>query len=178
MDMILFLSGLFQVFLALTTGIFFIFFTFSFFKKLTKDIDEVEQLKRGNVSLSLLCAAIVFSVVLIVKNAIEPGVDLFSLSLRDPQGFAVESILLHLGIMTAHLVIAGIFAFVSVFLGFKLFMLLTRDLDEMQEIRNDNLAVGILISVVIISIALFVSPGIRTILEALIPFPAAGNPGG
>ena len=50
-------------------------------------------------------------------------------------------------------------------------MRLTKDLDELKEIKENNIAVSIYLSIIIIALALLLEPGIRTILDALIPFP-------
>jgi uncharacterized membrane protein YjfL (UPF0719 family) len=50
-------------------------------------------------------------------------------------------------------------------------MKLTKDLDELKEIKANNIAVSIYLSVIIIAIAMILEPGIRTVLDALIPFP-------
>ena len=46
-----------------------------------------------------------------------------------------------------------------------------RDIDEFKEIKGNNIAVSIFLSVIIIAIALLLEPGLRTLLDALIPFP-------
>ncbi len=51
------------------------------------------------------------------------------------------------------------------------FMWLTKDLDELAEIKNNNIAVSLLLGIIIISIALLLQPGITTILDSLIPYP-------
>ena len=42
---------------------------------------------------------------------------------------------------------------------------------ELKEIKENNIAVSIFLSVIIIAIALLLEPGLRTLLDALIPFP-------
>ena len=73
--------------------------------------------------------------------------------------------------MLGHIILAGIIAFGSIYLALKIFMRLTKDLDELKEIKENNIAVSIFLSVIIISIALLLEPGLQTILNALIPFP-------
>ena len=50
-------------------------------------------------------------------------------------------------------------------------MWLTKDLDELKEIKENNIAVGLLLGIIIVSMALLLEPGIVTVLDSLIPFP-------
>jgi uncharacterized membrane protein YjfL (UPF0719 family) len=74
-------------------------------------------------------------------------------------------------LMLGHIILAGIVALGAIYLGLHVFMRLTKDLDELKEIKENNIAVSIYLSVIIIALALLLEPGIRTILDALIPFP-------
>ena len=53
-----------------------------------------------------------------------------------------------------------------------IFMKLTKDLNELLEIKKNNTAVSILLSVILVSLALLLQPGIVALLDALIPFPS------
>lgn len=173
MDLLLLIAGLVQVVLALLTAVLFVYAAFSFFRSMTRNIDEMKELANNNISVGLLSGSIIFSIAYIVKSSIEPATDALSQVLRSADS-AILDYLKVTGIMLGHILIAGILSFFSVYLALRLFMGLTRHLDELAEIRRNNIAVGILVAVIVISIALFIEPGVRTILESLIPLPPTG----
>jgi uncharacterized membrane protein YjfL (UPF0719 family) len=74
-------------------------------------------------------------------------------------------------IMIGHIILGGIIAFTAIFIALQIFISLTNDLDELKEIKESNTAVGILLGIIIVSIALLLQPGVDTILNSLIPFP-------
>ena len=74
--------------------------------------------------------------------------------------------------MLVQIIVASTIAFIIIFIALSLYTHLTRELDEMEEIKNNNIAVSIVLGVVIISISLLMQQGIKSILDALIPFPA------
>ena len=74
-------------------------------------------------------------------------------------------------IMLGHIVLGGIIGFTTIYVALQIFMWLTKDLDELKEIKENNIAVGILLGIIIVSIALLLEPGIVTVLDSLIPFP-------
>jgi uncharacterized membrane protein YjfL (UPF0719 family) len=73
--------------------------------------------------------------------------------------------------MLGHIILGGIIAFTAIYFALQIFIWLTKDLDELKEIKESNTAVGILLGIIIVSIALLLQPGIVTVLDSLIPFP-------
>lgn len=56
---------------------------------------------------------------------------------------------------------------------FGLFSLLTKGIHEYEEIKKNNLAVAIIVSVAIISITLIVKESVAVLISALLPYPQA-----
>ena len=73
--------------------------------------------------------------------------------------------------MIGHILLGGIIAFSAIYIALQIFIKLTADLDELKEIKENNTAVGILLGIIIVSMALLLQPGVDTILNSLIPFP-------
>ncbi len=170
MDLMLLIAGLAQLIISLAVGIVFVFAAFNFFKSLTKNIDEMKELTNNNISVALLSGSIVFSIVYIVHASMGPAIDALKQTLVDTSA-NIWSYLKTSALMLSHIVIAGLLSFFSVYLAFRIFIRLTRGLDELAEVKKNNVAVGILLAVIIVSIALFIQPAVKTILEALIPLP-------
>ena len=170
MDISLLIAGILQLILSLLIGLTFIYAGFRFFHKRIKTIDEISELKKNNIAVAILNGSIIISLVIMVKNAIEPAITTFTLTLRNPDS-TLSSFLQTAGIMLIQIMVAGAIAFISIYVALSLYTFLTRDLDELDEIKKNNIAVSIVLGVVIISISLLMQQGIKSILDALIPFP-------
>lgn len=170
MDLILLITGLLQLLLSLVIGVFFIYAAVRVFQKLTRGINETEELKKNNIAVGILNAAIAFSIIIIVKNSMESSITIFSNTLRNPDAEFLTYLKTAL-LMLGHIILAGIIAIAIIYTALRIFMHLTKDLDELGEIKENNIAVSIFLSVIIVTLALLFEPGIRTILDALIPFP-------
>ena len=170
MDLSLLIAGILQLILSLVTGLAFIYAGFRFFHKRIKDIDEISELKKNNIAVAILNGSIILSLVIMVKNAIEPAITTFTLTLRNPDS-SLTSFLQTAAIMLIQIIVAGVLAFLAIYIALNLYTFLTRDLDEIDEIKKNNIAVSIVLGVVIISISLLMQQGIKSILDALIPFP-------
>jgi uncharacterized membrane protein YjfL (UPF0719 family) len=171
MDISLLISGILQLFLSLFIGIIFIYAGFKFFHKKIKSINEIEELKKNNIAVAILNASIILALVIMVKNAVEPAITVFSMALRNPSA-TFSSFIQTAGIMLVQIIIAGFIAYISIYFAISLYTYLTKDLDELGEIKNNNIAVSIVLGIVIISISLLMQQGIKSILDALIPFPS------
>ncbi len=171
MDLSLLLAGSIQLLLSLVIAIVFIYSGFRFFHKRIKSINEIEELKKNNIAVAILNASIILALVIMVKNAIEPAITVFSMTLRNPTA-TINSFLQMAGIMLVQIIVAGIIAYIAIYVAINLYMHLTKDIDELSEIKNNNIAVSIVLGIVIISISLIMQQGIKSILDALIPFPA------
>ena len=171
MDLSLLVSGILQLILSLTIGVVFIYAGFRFFHKRLKSINEIEELKKNNIAVAILNASIILALVIMVKNAIEPAITVFSMALRNPNATFI-SFLQMAGIMLVQIILAGCIAYISIYFAINLYTHLTKDIDELGEIKNNNIAVSIVLGIVIISISLLMQQGIKSILDALIPFPS------
>ncbi|MBK7227608.1 MAG: DUF350 domain-containing protein [Ignavibacteriales bacterium] len=171
MDISLLAAGVLQLILSLFIGLIFIYAGFRFFHKRIKSINEIEELKKNNVAVAILNGSIILALVIMVKNAIEPAITVFSMAIRNPNATFI-SFLQMAGIMLVQIIVAGLIAYISIYIAINLYTHLTKDIDELGEIKNNNIAVSIVLGIVIISISLLMQQGIKSILDALIPFPS------
>jgi uncharacterized membrane protein YjfL (UPF0719 family) len=170
MDIILLITGIVQVFLSLIIAVTLVYLASKIFRKLISGINETEELKRNNVAVAILNGSIVLALILVVKKSIESSVTIFGNTLRNPD--TVYSSYMQTGlIMIGHILLGGIVAFAAIYTALQIFIRLTGDLDELKEIKESNTAVGILLGIIIVSMALLLQPGVDTILNSLIPFP-------
>ncbi len=170
MNWLLFISGAVQILLSLVLGVLFIYLAFLAFSRLTRGIDGLAELANNNISGAIVNGSIILSIVYLMRNALEPAILILTNTMRDPNAEA-GTYLRTAWIIFLQIGVTAILGFLSMYVALQLFIRLTRDLNEFDEVRKNNIAVGILMGVVIFCIAMLVQPGIRTLLDALIPFP-------
>ncbi len=170
MDLILLITGIVQIFLSLLIAVTLVFLSSKIFRKLISGINETEELKKNNVAVAILNGSIVLALILVVKKSIESAITIFGNTLRNPDS-VLSSYLKTAAIMLGHILLGGIIAFSAIYVALQIFIWLTMDLDELKEIKEGNTAVGILLGIIIVAMALLLQPGVDTILNSLIPFP-------
>jgi uncharacterized membrane protein YjfL (UPF0719 family) len=170
MDLILLITGIVQVFLSLLIAVTLVYLSSKIFRKMITGINETEELKKNNVAVAILNGSIVLALVIVVKKSIESAIIIFGNVLRNPDA-VVSSYIKSAVIMLGHILLGGIIAFTSIYAALQIFIWLTKDLDELKEIKENNTAVGILLGIIIVAMALLLQQGVDTILNSLIPFP-------
>lgn len=170
MDFILLLTGIVQIAMSLLIGVLLIYLASKLLQKLISGIDEIDELKKNNIAVAILNGSITFSLILVVKNSVESAITIFSNTLRDPKAEFISFLKTAL-IMLLHVLVAGIVAFTVISIALLIFVRLTKELDELGQIKKNNVAVSILLGIIIISMAMLLQPGIITVLDSLIPFP-------
>jgi uncharacterized membrane protein YjfL (UPF0719 family) len=144
--------------------------TFSTTRLFIRLIRRKHQITPDNVSFAVLLAAVIFSVGYTISGVLEPFFKMVSTvrMLEKNSADAFFSILKYGSIF----VVAGfIVCFLVIFLGMYLFNLINTEIEELEEISKNNVAVGILVGAIIIVITLFVKGSIIFFLENIIPYP-------
>ncbi len=171
-----FLYGLVYLLVSLVFGTLTLFIVLKCFNVLTRDIDDMEELRNNNIAVSLINSAIVFSTALFISESVGASMEAFKNNIFDYAGPATAFFKLKIyGIMLAHFVLSVVLAFLVLWLSIQIFIHLTRSLDEFAEIKKNNHAVGIFLAVFILSMALILKPGVGKLLKGIVPFPEVSS---
>lgn len=121
--------------------------------KLTKGIDEWEEIGKGNYAVAIYVAGIFISVAIIVGPGI---IGLFRTF--DLIGIVVGFV---------QLLLALALAVAMQYVGLSIFGRMSKDLDEWAELRKGNAAIGIVMAAIVIAISTIVSQGVASIIAAI-----------
>ncbi|MBN1697485.1 MAG: DUF350 domain-containing protein [Spirochaetales bacterium] len=159
--------SLFQIGAGLILGTILLFIGFKLIGFWARKIYKIEQY---NTSFAILIGGVLFSIGYFIKSIVEPLITTFRYLLggREEIGEAIGTAVIYILIYFS---LAFVFSFIVIVISFFLFTLFTQKLNEMEEIRNNNIAIGIILAVVIIVISLIVGDGFTLLTESIIPFP-------
>jgi len=107
---------------------------------------------------------------LIIRKALYPAVSSLQTTLYAGMDFG--SALQMMGLTLVYVILALVLAVAGIGFSARLFLRLTHDIDEMAEIKLNNVAVAVTLGSVIVVMSLFLSHGVQSFLSALIPYPA------
>jgi len=166
--------SLFEFTLAVVMSGVIIALTYKIFIRANPDFNMEDEIKKGNVAVGTLMAAILFAASMILQKGLGAVVSMFRLYISAPgeSPFGLWKLAL---LCLAHLGISMLLAVITISVTLRLFGRLDKNLQAGKELQKGNLAVGILLSGVVLVAALYVGEGVSSISKALVPQPSIGR---
>ncbi|MEK7383099.1 MAG: DUF350 domain-containing protein [Elusimicrobiota bacterium] len=166
--------SLFHFLLMVVMSGFVIFLTYRTFIKANPDFDMESEIKKGNIAVGLLVATILFSASQILLAGAESSISMFRLHMLAPTE-ENASLLKLTALIFGHLTMSMFLAVISISVTLRLFGRLTKHMEEGKELQKGNIAVGILLSSVVLVSSLYVRDGVSALSKALTPQPSIGR---
>ncbi|MGB6680534.1 MAG: DUF350 domain-containing protein [Candidatus Bathyarchaeia archaeon] len=121
--------------------------------KLTKGINEWEEVSKGNNAVAIYMAGIFLSVAIIIG----PGIlGLFR---------TMEIVGIALGFV--QLIFALILAVAAQYIGLSVLSKLMKGVDTWEELRNGNIATAIVMAATVVAVGTIVATGVQSIIEVI-----------
>ncbi|HEX4047922.1 MAG TPA: hypothetical protein VH309_08815 [Elusimicrobiota bacterium] len=153
---------------------FVIYWTYRTFIRANPDFDMEEEITKGNVAVGVLVGTILYCASQILMAGTDSSVQMLRMHMLAPTE-QNASVLGLLGRMAGHLAISMGLAVVSISLTLRLFGRLTRRMHAGKELQKGNLAVGILLSSVVLVSSIYIKDGVSSLMKALTPQPSFGQ---
>lgn len=159
--------SIFDFILMVVMSAFVIALTYRIFVKANPDFHMGQEIKKGNIAVGILMAAILVSASYILMAGTESSIAMFRMHMMAPNDG--ESVWQIFGLIFAHLAISMMLAVVSISVTLRMFGRLERELRAGKELQNGNLAVGVLLAAVVVISSMYVREGVSALSKALTP---------
>jgi uncharacterized membrane protein YjfL (UPF0719 family) len=126
------------------------------FDKLTAGIDELAEIRKGNAAVGIFFLSILLSLAILIR----PGVAEFAAGIEPGYSLSLMAVLALINI--TKLAFSLMVAIIAVFCAFSLLDYLTRNMDEVHELKRGNVAVALLIAGLLLSVSFVVEAGMQT----------------
>jgi uncharacterized membrane protein YjfL (UPF0719 family) len=113
---------------------------FGMFDKLTKGVDELAEIKRGNVAVGLLLSAVIFA----IGNVISSGVTALTTSLMNPSLSLAYVLSIIVGVVI--LVIALWVGTYVIGLALRILDTMAKNIEVLKEVASGNVAISIMVT--------------------------------
>lgn len=157
-------AGVLQLIVGLALASFTIWTGIRIFDKQTKNIDEIEELKKGNVAVGVLMAGVVLSIATIVQSGIS---GLSRAVTTVAPGSTASAYLYAILVGFIQVAIALLLASFAITLALKIFGKVTKGIDEEAELKKGNVAIAILMTGVLLSVAFVIQAGVSGLSAAI-----------
>jgi len=157
--------GLIDIFISMLFTVFVIWISYKVIHKLISRNDNTK-----NVSVAIILSSVLLSMGILIQETADPIMNV--LRLLTTQDLSYQAIFLKLlKVMMIYLGLAIFFGFLVNAIGILLFTLLTRNVNEWKEIKENNISVALITAVIIIVLTLAIKDGLGLIFESWIPYP-------
>jgi uncharacterized membrane protein YjfL (UPF0719 family) len=139
------------------------------FERFTRTIDEWEALRKKNQAVGITLASVVIGLAIILQPAVSGSLPAGSgrLALDLNSGLALVATLALILVRALLGIVIGI---IAIHFSVWLFTQLTKNLNEMAELENDNVAVAYMLGGVILAVSWLMSPIVDGVTSNLIAF--------
>jgi uncharacterized membrane protein YjfL (UPF0719 family) len=161
------------VLMVLMSG-FVIYWTYRTFIRANPDFDMEAEITKGNVAVGALVGTILYCASQILMAGTDSSIQMIRMHMLAPTE-ANASVLMLLARMGGHLAVSMGLAVVSISMTLRLFGRLTRKMHAGKELQKGNLAVGILLSSVVLVSSIYIKDGVSGLMKALTPQPSYGQ---
>ena len=136
------------------------------FDKFTKGIDEMAELKRGNVAIGVLLGAVILSYATVIAGGVG---SLTSVVINVGSADLTKTIAGLVGGII-NLLIALVLASAAIYLALNIFGKITKGIDEDAELRRGNLALAFLLAAILLAVSTVIASGVASVGTAISNF--------
>lgn len=163
----LFFYSLTEIIISLLFGIILLYSTY---RMLDRFIKKKYDIANNNLAFSVFSSSILFSVAYLISGIKAPILNSLRMLSNDGEyegslildGFKYTSLFLIIILIAIGLVI---------YLSINLYTKMTKDVNEFNEIKANNVAVSLIMATIIISISILIKESLYLMLETFVPYP-------
>jgi uncharacterized membrane protein YjfL (UPF0719 family) len=148
-----------QLFVGFAFSIAAVYVGISLLDRLTRGTNEWDRIKKGNMAVGILYAAVIFSLVIMIQPSILATVNSFNNS--------GENVMYQFSAHLLILVIALLVAVLSIYILLRIIDMMTVDVDEFKEIHKGNTAMALITGAALVAVSFVVSEIIANLVKVL-----------
>ena len=133
------------------------------FDKLTTGIDEMAELKRGNVAVGILMGAVVIAYATVIAGGVG---SLTNVVLGIGGKTLLQTFIALLGGLINLLIGLGL-ASIAITMALRIFGKISKDVDEQAELKRGNVAVAFLLAAILFATATVIASGVASVGAAI-----------
>ncbi len=167
-SLVLFTS--YELILAFIFGLLTLYLSFKVLNNFVLKIDFFRLVGEGNTAVAIFESSLIICILLLVENTILPSVDALRTMVLAGNGLTFQIFSIAFGYFLLFYVIALAFSLLLLTIAFYVFIKATVNVDEMAEIKKNNVAVSLLVSAVMLGMTLFIRPAFDNFMRSLVNY--------
>ncbi|VVB66468.1 Uncharacterised protein [Candidatus Gugararchaeum adminiculabundum] len=154
--------GILKFIIAAVLAIFSVYFGIRAYDRMTEGIEEMRELKKGNVAVGVVMAAVILIIAFVTRATVME----MNTNMKVGMSASLLGIIVLVGVVK--LAFALLITLFVIYIALNVLAMVTRDIDEIEELNRNNVAVGLMIAGVLLAVVLVT----MTSLESIAASPA------
>ncbi len=170
MDTKLLLFGTYELLLAIVFGLLTIYIALSTVSRFKVKTTFSEAVQNNNMSIALFQGTWVVCTLILVENSILPAVDALRTMVLTKDEFSIGMLGISFMYFIGFYVLSVIFSYLVLAFVFQVFIRITKNVDEVEEMKKNNLSASVLLSIVMLAATLFIHQAYDTFVGTLVNY--------
>lgn len=162
--------ALYEVSLSLVFGLLTLYLALKVVDKLILRQNSLRTIQEGNTAVAIFKGALLLSIFLMTQNSINPSVQALKVMVLSTKSLKSNM----LGIAFAYFIVFYMVSFVLslllILIALNVYVGATKDIEEIREIRERNVAVAVLVSFTIVGVTIFMRPAFDNLVSSFVDF--------
>ena len=135
-------------------------------------VNSENSLKTGNVSLGLFGGTLKLCILLLVQSSILPSISALQTMVLGNQDITLKLVFISFTYFLFFYAITLIISMIALYLCTETYMVATTHVDEVKELKENNIAIAVIFSMVVLGMTLFIRPSIGRFISSLVNYQA------
>ena len=170
MDLRIIFLATYEMILSVVFGLLTIFLVNKMFNWTLLKSDSENSLAKGNISMGIFAGTLVVCNLMLVQPSILPSINTLQTMLTGKDSIDLGLMLVSFGFFVVFYFVTMLISF-GVLLGATwIYLKVTIHLDEIKEIKANNIAVSIMLSLVVLGMTLFIQPSVNRFVASFVRY--------
>lgn len=164
--------SIYDVSLSLIFGLLTIYIALKVIDKLVLRVKTLKMVKEGNVSIALFKAILIICTLLLIQTSVQSSNSALQTMVEAHNKITLKIFMISLGYFFLFYAISLLFSVLLILISFYVYIKATVDIDEIAEIKKNNIAVSISLSLIILGMTLFIRPAFNNLIGSFVNYNA------
>ena len=170
MDIKIIFLATYEILLSITFGLLTIFIVNKIFNVTLFKADSENLLAKGNIAIGLFAGTLVVCNLMLVQPSILPSINTLQTMLTGKENIDFTIFLTSFSFFLFFYLVTTLVSLAVLFLATWLYLTATVNIDEIKEIKNNNIAVSVMLSLVVLGMTLFIQPSLRRFISSFVRY--------
>ncbi len=161
---------MYETSLSVVFGLLTVFIVYKTLDKIVLRSNTVNEIKKGNIAVALFYGVIIVCVLLLVLPSILSSVNALRAMVLGSTKLKLKMVIISLGYFLAFYIISIVMSLFIILLTSSIYMKATRKIDEVQELRHNNIALSIMLSLIMLGLTIFIRPSVDRLIHSLVNY--------